>query len=164
MSALKLPLDLYSPDQLGIIILETGNHANVLRDAGVRARTSGNADTAEPLHASALLTGVLQGNGLSANDHASLEALSKGLKLIRDKAPVAHLTLAALPNRSLKRQLTEWFRKEVSPYMLLTFAVRTDIGGGAVLRVGSRVYDFSFRQQIVSNKHRIAEIFENVRQ
>lgn len=164
MSALKLPVDLYSPDQLGIIILEAGNHSSVLRDAAVRVQTTGTPDAVEPLHTSALLTGILHGNGLPANDHASMEALSKGLKLIRTQAPVAHLTLAALPNRSLKRQLTEWFRKEINPYMLLTFAVRTDIGGGVVLRVGSRIYDFSFRQQIVGNKHRIAEIFENVRQ
>jgi len=163
-SSLLLPVDLYSPDQLGIVMMEIRQRVSQLQDSSVRARTSGDKEKIETAHISALLTGILRGSGVSADDRAGLERLGKSLELLRDKAPVVHLTLAALPNRTLKRQLIEWFRKEVSPYMLVTFTVRTDIGGGVVVRAGSRIYDFSFRQQIVGNKHRIAEIFEGVRQ
>jgi F0F1-type ATP synthase delta subunit len=46
---------------------------------------------------------------------------------------------------------------------LLTFATRADIGGGMIIQAGSHVYDYSFRQQILSHKSRIAEIFNSVR-
>ena len=163
-NVLNLPLDLYSPDQFGILMMESGKHLNTLRDAGVRARTAGADGDLPAPHLSALMTGVLHDNNLKLDDPKSYEKLSTGLRVIRDKAPVAHVTLAALPNRALKRQLVEWFRAEVNPYMLLTFVVRADIGGGVVLRVGSRIYDFSFRQRIMGNKHRISEIYDHVRQ
>lgn len=164
MATLKLPLDLYSPDQLGILLVEANEHLSAIRDASVRAKTAGRVVEIANPHTSALMTGILQSNDFKANDPQSYVVLSKGFTIVRDKAPVAHLTLAALPNRTLKRQLVEWFRQNVNPYMLLTFAVRTDIGGGVVVRVGSRIYDFSFRQQILGNKHRISEIYANVRQ
>lgn len=158
MAAPKLPLDLYSPDQLGIVMLELRDHINAMRDKAVREKQSGQPEEAP--HVSALLLGVMHGAGIDKEDQAAQEELQRSLQMIREKAPVAHITLAALPNRTLKRQLTEWFRTQINPYCLLTFSTRTDIGGGIVLRAGSKVYDFSFRHQIVGNKQRIAEIFE----
>lgn len=145
-------------------MVEAGEHLSAIRDASVRAKTAGRDSEVATPHTSALMTGLLQSNDFKANDPRSFEIISKGFNIIRDKAPVVHLTLAALPNRTLKRQLVEWFRHEINPYMLLTFAVRTDIGGGIVVRAGSHIYDFSFRQQIIGNKHRISEIYESVRQ
>jgi F0F1-type ATP synthase delta subunit len=69
-----------------------------------------------------------------------------------------HLTLGAPATRTLKRQLTVWFRSQIHPDSLLTFAARSDIGGGLILRAGSRVYDFSFRSKILENKSRIMEL------
>jgi F0F1-type ATP synthase delta subunit len=74
------------------------------------------------------------------------------------------MMLAALPNRAMKRMIVEWFRREVHPQLLLTFSARGDIGGGFILRAGSKQYDFSFRGKILSNKQRIVEIFDSVRQ
>jgi hypothetical protein len=158
MATPKLPLDLYSPDQLGIVMLELRDHINAMRDKAVREKETGQPE--EPPHVSALLLGVMHGAGVRSEDQAAQEELQRSLQMIREKAPVAHITLAALPPRTLKRQLIEWFRTQINPYCLLTFSTRTDIGGGIVLRAGSKVYDFSFRHQIVGNKERISAIFD----
>jgi hypothetical protein len=161
--AVRLPLDLYSPEQLSAIIIELRGHISSLRDASVRAKASHTA-TSEPVHTSALLLGVLRESGVSPTDQPADEKLLKELEAIRNKAPAVHLMMAALPNRDLKRKLTDWFRAEIHPYTLLTFAVRADIGGGVIVQAGSHVYNWSFREQILNHKSRISEIYHSVRQ
>lgn len=156
-----LPLDLYSPEQLSAVIIELRAYTSTLRDANVRAKMN-HGIVAAP-HASALLLGVFHESGTSTTDQPGLEKLLKQMEVIRDKAPAVHLMMAALPNRDLKRKLTEWFRSEIHPYLLLTFATRTDIGGGFILQAGSRVHNYSFREQILSHKHRISEMYNSVR-
>jgi hypothetical protein len=157
----RLPIDLYSPEQLSAIIIELRAYSGSLRDTSVRAKAS--YATAAAPHASALLLGAFHESGTSSTDQAGLEKLLKQLEAIRDKAPAVHLMMAALPNRELKRKLTQWFRDEIHPYALLTFATRADIGGGLILQAGSHVYNYSFREQILSHKNRISEIYNSVR-
>jgi len=158
--SVQLPVDLYSVDQLSAVILELREYSSQLRDAAVREKSGHTAK--EPPHVSALLLGVLHGAGIRQGNRAELETLVKELETLRAKANVAHVTLAALPNRTFKRQLTVWFRAEVDPAMFLTFAMRSDIGGGVIVQAGSRLYDFSFRRALLANKQRIAELFGNV--
>ena len=161
--AVHLPIDLYSPDQLSAIILELRGHIGKLRDTAVRAKAQ-HAEVGAPPHTSALLLGVFKGAGITSTDQQAAEKLLNELEAIRDKAPAVHLMMAALPNRDLKRKLTVWFRAEIHPYTMLTFATRMDIGGGIIIQAGSHIYDYSFRQQILGHKARISEIFKRVRQ
>jgi hypothetical protein len=163
-SSPRLPIDLYSLDQLTAIIIELRAHINALRDASARARATQSEATIAAPQLSALLLGALKGAGLAPTDEPGAEKLMEELEAIRDKAPAVHLMLAALPNRELKRKLTEWFRNEIHPYTMLTFAARMDIGGGLIIRAGSRIHDYSFRRQIFEHKSRISEIFNSVRQ
>jgi len=157
----RLPLDLYSPEQLSAVIIELRAYIGSLRDESVRAK-AGHATIAAP-HASALLLGAFHEAGAKPTDQPELEKLLKQFQAIRDKAPSVHLMMAALPNRELKRKLTDWFRTEVHPYALLTFATRTDIGGGFILQAGSHIYNYSFREQLLGHKSRISEIYNSVR-
>ncbi len=159
---LHLPLDLYSPEQLSAIIIELRAHISAVRDAAVRAKAV-HDDTPAPVHTSALLTATLHEAGIKPTDQAATEKLLKQLEAIRDKAPAVHLMLASLPNRDFKRKLTDWFRSEIHPYSLLTFATRADIGGGIIVQAGSHIYNYSFREQILSHKNRISEIYNSVR-
>lgn len=158
---LRLPVDVYSADQLGAVILELRDYTANQHDRAAQAKSArGPGDAA---HMSAQLLGVLHSAGVSADDRPNTEALIKELETLRTKAPIVHLTLPALPGRTLKRQLTVWFRAEINPVTLLTFTMRSDIGGGIIVQAGSRLYDFSFRQVLLDNKARIGEIFASVR-
>lgn len=159
----KLSTDIYSPDHISIVLWELERLIGWLRDESVRESVAGQGSAEKEVHLSHFLLGVLDTAGVSANDQAGLEGLHAQLQAVQAQAPVAHIMLSALPNRTLKRQLVEWFRQEIHQQALVTFSVRTDIGGGFMLRIGSRQYDFTFRGQLIENKHRIAEIFDGVR-
>lgn len=158
----RLPVDLYSIDQLSAVMLELHDYLATLQQGAMRAKITESSGRPETPHASALLLGLFHGSNVVPGDHHAAENLLQNLEIIRTKATVAHITLPALPNRLLKRQLTVWFRKEIHLYTFLTFTTRSDIGGGIIVHIGSHIYDFSFRQVLLGNKHRITEIFNNV--
>jgi hypothetical protein len=158
----KLPADVYSPDQIGIVLWELSNVISALRDSETRKAVV-KTDGEEEIHVSHFLLGILTASGIETNDRKSLEELQAELLFIRDRAPVAHIVLPALPNRTLTRELVDWFRKNIHKQQLVTFSVRGDIGGGFLLRIGSNQHDFTFRGQLLANRHRIAEILDSVR-
>lgn len=161
--SVNLPADIYSPDHIGVVLWELGHLIDHQRNASTRAKVVSDSPADVP-HLSALLVGVLKSSKVDTNDLAALEQLQKGLRLIRDKAPVAHIVLSASPTKVLKRELVGWFRAQLHAQCLVTFAMRSDIGGGFVLRIGSKQYDFSYRQRLLEDKHRLTEIFDGVRQ
>ena len=158
--SLRLPVDLYSPDHISLHIQELRAYIGEKRNAAAQVKAGGEAESPS---LSSTLTALLHSAAVKAEDMRALEGVVKDLEVLRDKAPVVHLTFAAMPNRTLIRQLTVWFRNQVHPYTLLTVAMRRDIGGGMMLRTGSNIYDFSFRGQILRHKERISELFESVR-
>lgn len=149
---MKLPVDIYSPDSLSATLFELSTYVSNLRDAGVRAK---NGAKPEP---PAALAHVLDLLDTDPTNLEKLEKLSKDLEAHLLKAPVVRVTLAALPGNAMKRQITSWFRSQISSDVLLTFVARADIGGGIVVQAGSHVYDFSFKRLLVANKARLAEI------
>lgn len=159
----KLPADVYSPDQVGIVLWELGRLIAQLRDASTRASVTGKADAEKDLHISSFLLSVLHAEKVSSDDYKVLEKLQVQLQAVRSTAPVAHILLSALPNRALKRQLVEWCRENLHKELLMTFATRGDMGGGFILRIGSKQYDFTYRAQLLENRHRLTEIFDHVR-
>lgn len=159
-TTVHLPVDLYSSDQLSAVILELQAHIDMLRDEAVRAK-AGKA-TADPPAISALLVGVLHGANVRLESRPGAEQVLKVLTTIRKQAPQVHLSLAALPARTLKRQLTVWFRTQIHPYALLTFTARSDLCGGIVVQAGSHIYDFSFREPLINNRARLAELVQYV--
>lgn len=150
---MNLPVDIYSPDQLSELLLQLQDVAGVVR--GAAARKDANQ---EPLTLSPELEQLLTVNKVSVDDVAALEALGKEIQTTLDAAPAVHVLLAAMPGRVIRRQLVTWFRTQVNPLTLLTFAARSDLGGGAIVQAGSHLYDLSFRRSIIDNKKHLTEI------
>lgn len=155
---IALPVDVYSPDQLSGLVAELQNYRGHLRDASVRAKTTKNKTAVELPEISEELSGLLHKSGIAADSSETLDLAQKELQKVLKKAPVMRITLADLPNKTLKRQLTVWFRTQVNPHSLLAFTARSDIGGGIMLQAGSHFYDYSFRERILANKKRLMEI------
>lgn len=152
--SMVLPADISSPDQLGEVLLELQDVVTAVRSA--QARTTQGA--IEPPVLSGDLAQLIQRTNVNVGDIAALEALAQDIRRTLDTAPTAHILLSATPTRSMKRTLTTWFRTEIDPQILLSFAARSDLGGGAVIQVGSHLYDFSFRRTILDHKSRLTEL------
>jgi hypothetical protein len=150
---MDLPVDVYSPDQLSELLLQLQDVASVVRGVAARKQTE-----QEPITLSPELEQLLTINKISVDDAAALDALGKEIQTTLDRAPAVHVLLAAMPGRVIRRQLVTWFRTQVNPLTLLTFAARSDLGGGAIVQAGSHLYDLSFRRSIIDNKKRLTEI------
>lgn len=148
---LALPQDTYSPDQLSGLVLELQDLAASVRDASARRER-------ELAPVSADLQALLHENNIAQTDLAGIEALGAATAQLLETAPTVHILLAAMPGRTMRRQFVAWFRTNVSPATLMTFAVRSDLGGGAIIQAGSHLYDLSFRRGIIDNKARLTEI------
>lgn len=160
--SVKLPADVYSPDQVGIALWELGRLISQVRDASTRKTVTGKEEAAKDPHISEFLLSIMVAEKVSADNYKALEKLQTELQAIRAKAPVAHILLSALPNRTLKRELVEWCRQNLHKELLMTFATRGDMGGGFILRIGSKQYDFTYRTRLLEDRHRLTEIFDHV--
>lgn len=154
--SVHLPIDVFSPGQLSGLVASLHTYRGSLRDAAVRAKTTKTKPLLPELPEG--LANLLTSSTIKPDDLAALETLNKELEGVLKAAPVMHVTLAAGAGRTLKRQLTVWFRTQIHPHSLLTFATRSDMGGGIILQAGSRFYDFSFRDRLLANKNRLTEI------
>lgn len=151
MSEFALPVDTYSPDQLSELVLELHDLVATVRDATARS------DVAHP-QLSADLANLLNENKVADNDAAAIEELAKAANSTLEQAPTVHILLAAMPGRAQKRQFVTWFRTELHALTLMTFAARSDLGGGAIIQAGSHLYDLSFRRGIIDNKAKLTEL------
>lgn len=154
--SLSLPVDTYSPDQLSELVLELQDLSSAARDANARRKDDTTSIEAPTL--SVDLSQLLQQNNISPDDPSALETFTKEVVTTLEKAPTVHILLAAMPARAMRRQIVTWFRTEINAQSLVTFAARSDLGGGAVVQVGSHLYDLSFRRLIIDHKARITEI------
>lgn len=87
-----------------------------------------------------------------STDGAAIDDLIAELEDLRDSAPQLTITLAAPAGGELKRALVAWCRQNVDPNVLVSFQFNSTILGGMVVRYGSRIFDWSFRRQVLSNR------------
>lgn len=154
--SLQLPDTFYSPEHIGQAIQTIEVLLGKLRDQTTQQHVGGNVVTQitsipEPLRS------LLETRTAGSENSETLEALRQELIQYRDSAPVVRLTLANWPSEVTKQRLIRWFRG-VRPEVLLTFTVRTDICGGVIVQTGSRRYDLSYRELLLQNRHKIAEL------
>lgn len=77
-------------------------------------------------------------------------------------APQFTIVLAAPASGSLKKTIVKWCRANLEPNLLINFQFNSTILGGMVVRFGSHVYDWSFKQQLMANAQKFPEILRRV--
>jgi hypothetical protein len=92
----------------------------------------------------------------------SLAELIEELEQYNHNAPNITITLAAPPTSDIKKTLVAWCRKNIAPNILVNFQFNTTLLGGMVVRYGSRVFDWSFRRQLLAARERFPEVLRRV--
>ena len=87
-----------------------------------------------------------------------LEELEARLKT----APRATITLAAMPSEGMKRDISTWMRQNIEPSLLMEFSYNSALLGGMVIRIGSHIYDWSFRRQILVSAGEFTKVLRRV--
>jgi hypothetical protein len=92
----------------------------------------------------------------------SLDELISILEKYTSEAPVMTIVLAAPATNDIKSKLVGWCRNNLAKNMLVNFSFNTSLLGGMVIRIGSHIYDWSFRRQLLDNKSKFPEVLRNV--
>jgi len=154
-----LPATIYSPELLEAVTYEAGQYLSWAREALIHKKV-GAADVPEPNFSAETVAVVEAWLAGEKPTISSLEALVEHLKTL--KIPVIHITLAALPSRPQRTQLVDWFRTNLGTGVLISFVADRSLGGGVIIRTPSRIFDFSWRQQLLAGRGRLAEILHHV--
>jgi hypothetical protein len=157
--AYELPPAVYSPQLLEAVTYEIEEYLDWYRQMRVQSRVGAKA-AAEPTHSAETVVVIeawLAGKKPTLESLEELVAQLKSLKL-----PEVHIMLAALPNRAQREALVSWFRNNATPHLLLSFVADRNLGGGIVVRTPNRVFDFSWKQQLINGREKIPEILSRV--
>jgi F0F1-type ATP synthase delta subunit len=95
-------------------------------------------------------------------NRSSLSQLTEHLERFAHSTTQVTITLAAPPTRPVKQTLVTWCRENLSPEILINFEFSSMILGGMVFRIGSQIYDWSFRSQILESSNKFTKVLRNV--
>lgn len=157
--AYELPPAVYSPQLLESVVYDLQVYLDWYRQTKVK-RQVGAKPLAEPSHSAetvVVIESYMQGKTPTLE---ALEALLGELKGVR--LPEVHITLAALPNHTQREALVTWFRSNITPHLLVTFVADRNLGGGVVVRTPNHVFDFTWKQQLLGRRDKLAEIVKRV--
>jgi hypothetical protein len=162
MTIEKLPKNIQSSDQLQLSIDEIDSYAKMLIRSDQQHGTGAKTDTrlAELTPSSVALLDILPET--DRKNPIAIEGLVSALQNIFRSAKVVHITTSGLAPMGLKADITQWFRANISPFILIAFHVSPDIAGGMLIRTMNQVYDFSFRTQLLVQSSKIVKVLENV--
>ncbi|HUC86933.1 MAG TPA: F0F1 ATP synthase subunit delta [Candidatus Saccharimonadales bacterium] len=159
----KLPTSIHSQDQLQFCAEELHAHAAVLRSKAATHHAAANPQGHPPDELSLdsqILIELLVADKRA--DAAAIEALATELEAMLAHGARVTITLAALASRALRTELVEWMRMNLKANLLVDFHVNPDIAGGIVIRTTNRVYDFSFRHQLLADTKRFTKALDHV--
>lgn len=165
---LSLPKTVASPQDLSALQTEIKayaswyNHEAIKKRFTVKPGVKKHASQDTPLLSAGASEVLRAWFGTKTPNRIGFDALLKELTRYSQASQLVTITLAAPAPSSLKGTLVEWFRKNVSPGVLVAFHINSTILGGMVVQYGSHVFDWSFRRQIIANKDAFPEVLKHV--
>lgn len=159
---LKLPNSVSSPQDLKALELEVRDYARWFSHHAIKKQVNVKDGSDQPSLSPAAKELLGAWAAKKPMSQQSLGELSAVLKDFGDAAPTMTITLAAPPPGSLKAVLVAWCRENIAPDVLVTFQFNATLLGGMVVRSGSRIFDWSFRRQILAAREHFPEVLRRV--
>lgn len=159
---LSLPDEVASIQDLTGLILEVREYIKWFSHNAILERVS-KKRTSKPITLSPSATKLLQEwEKMQPISTRSLDELLDTLNLYKNTAPTLSITLAAPVTNDIKATLINWCRTNVAPNVMVTFGFNATLLGGMVVHLGSRIFDWSFRRQILASRDNFAEALRRV--
>ncbi len=159
---MNLPSSISSLQELNVLSLELHEYSKWFAHNAIKERVHAKNGTPPPVlsaGASELVRSASAGKLLS---QTILDKLIKDIEDLKKTAKSATITLAAPVNKETKLSLVSACRTNIENNLLVTFKFNSTLCGGMVIQYGSRVFDWSFRRQILENRAQFAEILKRV--
>jgi hypothetical protein len=158
-TSFQLPGAVYSPQLLESVIYDIQYYLDWIRQNQIRKQV-GAKPKDEPNHSDETVLVIETWLAGKPPTLSAIEALLDHLKSL--KLPEVHIMLAALPNHTQRVVLVEWFRNNTNQQLLLSFVADRNLGGGIVVRTPNRVFDFTWKQELVAARDKLAGILRRV--
>ena len=155
-----LPMTVVSRVDLSRLVGELEWVDNELTAYTVRAKSG--ATVSVPT-LSAALNDFLVMNGLQLNESRTRSSIIAQLRVLKNKAPVFHMTFAVSADRESLQTIADWLRKEIHPQALIDVGVQPAIVGGVYLRTPNHVHDFSMRTRLAGKHDLLTKSLEVLR-
>lgn len=159
---LNLPDTTYSAQDVQTLMLEVREYARWYAQTSIKKRVGGKAKLEQPTISAAAAELIHDWSIKKPLSTHSLDELIAALDNFKDNSPTMTIVLAAPPTGAIKKQLVSWCRANLTPNVLVQFEFNTTLLGGMVVRIGSHIYDWSFRRQILENRMQLPEVLRNV--
>ncbi|MDB5187245.1 MAG: atpH [Candidatus Saccharibacteria bacterium] len=159
---LKLPDTVSSLQDLTSLQLEMREYARWFAHDAMKKRVNAKLTSESPILSPAAKDLLRNWSDRKALTQQDLDELIKTLDAYKRNASTMTITLAAPPTGDIKKTLVGWCRENIAPDVLVTFQFNSTILGGMVVRYGSRVFDWSFRRQILAARNNFPEVLRRV--
>jgi hypothetical protein len=155
----ELPAAVYSPQLLESVVYDIQYYLDWIRQNQIRKKV-GAQPKEEPNHSAET---VLVIEAWLAGKPATLESIEALLKYLKElELPEVHIMLAALPNHAQREVFVTWFRNNTTPHLMLSFVADRNLGGGIVVRTPNRIFDYTWKQELVAGRDKLAGIVRRV--
>lgn len=160
---LELPSSVYSEQDVKALALDVQSYRRWFAHNAIKRQLHVRKTAEQPAISPAAAELIRDWSVKKPLSAQSLDELLAALELFRSSSPSITITLAAPPANNLKKILTSWCRNNLSPNILINFEFNATILGGLVVRCGSRIFDWSFRRQILEARGNFPEVLRHVR-
>ena len=157
-----LPSSISSPQDLTALILELHEYSKWFSHNAIKQRVHAKRGTPPTAMSPGALELIRAASGKKLLSQSTLTDLIEALEKFRKSAPHITITLVAPPPNDLKQTLVTWCREHIEANVLVTFQFNATICGGMVIRYGSHIFDWSFRRQVLAERHRFPEVLRHV--
>ncbi len=155
-----LPPSVVSRVDIARLVAEVERADGELTAESVRAST-GMAKSASVAFSTQLVE-FLEQNNLSLDDSHDRSLLIKQLRLLKDKAPIVHMTFAAIADQESLQKLTQWMRASVHPQAVLAVGLQPALVAGVYVRTPNQVHDFSLRAKLKDQRALLVKELETL--
>lgn len=159
---LSLPETIASPQDLMQMSMEVKAYAKWYAHESILRRVSSKKGTDAPDLSTAARQVISDWSEITPLSTKSLATLITTLESYSRNTDTITITLAAPVTNSIKTTLVAWCRKNVSPSVFVSFQFNSTLLGGMVVRHGSRVFDWSFKRQLLASSGTFPEVLRRV--
>ena len=159
---MKLPNTVSSLQDLGILSLEIREYAKWFSHNAIKERVHARGATPPPPLSPGALEMIRTISSKKLLSQQMLDDLLREIETAKKNAPTITITLAAPAANDLKQTLVGACREHIADNALVTFKFSSGLLGGMVVAYGSRVFDWSFRRQILANGSKFPEVLRHV--
>jgi len=156
-----LPSSLVTKIDISRLAREVERVDNEYIEAAAREK-AGSHDSVQPA-LSGQLVEFLDNNQLNIEDGQARSALVKELRLLKDTAPVIHMTFSVTADGESLQTLVHWLRESVHPQAVIDVGLQPALVAGVYLRTPNHVHDYSLRAMLDGHRDLLTKELEAIR-